>query len=121
MSRERKRSAIIRRIARKVSVLDDQRGSAAKSRHRIDSRAFSPSDRKITLLPSGESSGWRSFAGLDVRRRGSPAEVCWIQISRLPSPARSHAYTRNLPSWELTGSVVSPESRVNCMGGRGSE
>jgi len=87
----------------------------------MDSRAFSPSDRKITLLPSGESSGWRSFAGLDVRRRGSPAEVCWIQISRLPSPARSHAYTRNLPSWELTGSVVSPESRVNCMGGRGSE
>src|SRR5256885_2059455 len=77
----------------------------------------SPSDRKITLLPSGEISGWRSFAGSDVRRRGSPPEMCCTQISRFPSPARSDAYTTNLPSWEITGSDVSPESRVSWIGG----
>src|SRR5829696_7394443 len=71
------------------------------------------SDRKATLLPSGENDGSMSSAGSLVNRTGSPPATWRTQMSRLPSPARSDANAMNRPSGDSTGSVVRPESSVN--------
>lgn len=49
------------------------------------------SERKATLLRSGENDGSRSSAASVVKRLDSPLATFWIQTSRLPAPARSEA------------------------------